>query len=420
VTSFQAPTGTRDILAPESARWSYLIGVFASMAERAGYGLLISPMFEDAGVFRRGVGEDSDVVTKEMYEFKDKGGRTLALRPEGTASVVRAYAQHRPQVPWKVWLVTPAFRYERPQRGRFRQHHQLGAEALGSGDPDLDVEVIALLDGFYRRLGLRRFELRVNSMGDRRCLPAYKDELMAFLELHAFELCDEHRARFSKNPLRVLDCKKPECNAVRKEAPKLSDAWCEDCSAHFARVKSGLSALSIPWSEDEYLVRGFDYYTRTTFEFSSKALDAAQDAIGGGGRYDGLAGLLGAPETPGIGFGAGIERILSACDAEGLLNDIDFGPQVFVVDLTGGTNALLITSELHRAGLRADRAFDDRSLKAQLRQADRSGARLAVIVGETEDEEETVMLRELRGKPVHRQEHYPRALLVQHVKDWLS
>jgi histidyl-tRNA synthetase len=420
VSSFQAPTGTRDILPPESARWSYLIGEFASLASRAGYGLLISPMFEDAGVFRRGVGEDSDVVMKQMYEFKDKGNRSLALRPEGTASVVRAFSQHHPQVPWKVWYATPAFRYERPQKGRYRQHHQLGAEALGSPDPDLDVEIIALLDGFLRHLGLQKIELRVNSMGDDECLPSYKEALSSFLRLRAHELCEEHQTRFQVNPLRVLDCKKPECLAVRNDAPRLADAWCEACSAHFARVLKGLDALNIQWRQDEYLVRGLDYYTRTTFEFSSHVLDAAQDAVGGGGRYNGLAAALGAPDTPGIGFGSGIERILAACDAEGVLGDVVCGPEVFVVDLTGGGFALGLTSELRRAGIRADRGFDNRSAKAQLRQADRSGARLAVIVGSSEAEKELVTLRELRGSEPHRQETFPRAAVVHHIREWLT
>lgn len=396
MSAFQAPTGTRDILVPESARFAAVVGRFAHAAGLAGYGLVVSPMFEDAAVFRRGVGEESDVVTKEMYVFEDKGGRSLALRPEGTASVVRAFVQHRPPVPWKAWYVTPAFRYERPQAGRYRQHHQLGVESLGSEDPDLDVEVVALLASFYASLGLSRVELRVNSMGDGACMPGYREALGAYLGAHEAELCDEHRARWARNPLRVLDCKKPGCTEVRAGAPELSDALCVPCRAHFDRFLSGLDALGIAWRRDGSLVRGMDYYTRTTFEFGALALDAAQNAIGGGGRYDGLVELLGGPPTPGVGFGSGIERILLACDAEQLLDLSQERLDVFVVDVAGGTAARDLTHELRGVGLAADRAFGGRSLKSQLRQADRSGARLACIIGPDEEAGNAVTVRWLR------------------------
>ncbi len=317
MTAFQAPTGTRDVLAPESARIEALVGGFAGLARRAAYGLIISPMFEDAGVFRRGVGEVSELVTKEMYEFEDRGGRLLALRPEGTASVVRAYVQHRPPLPFKSWYVTPAFRYERPQAGRYRQHHQLGVEAIGSADPDLDVEVVALLDDYLRGAGLSRLALRLNSMGDDNCRPAYVQRLEAFFAENAAALCGEHAEHWARNPLRVLDCKRPECMALRAEMPRLSAMRCEDCEAHFACVREGLDALGVGYELDDFLVRGLDYYTRTTFEFGSLALESAQNAVGGGGRYDKLVAALGGPETPGIGFATGIERVLLALDAEG-------------------------------------------------------------------------------------------------------
>ena len=243
MTLFQAPKGTRDVLAPESARVETLVARFATQAHLAGYGLIVSPMFEDVGVFRRGVGEESEVVTKEMYEFEDKGGRQLALRPEGTASVVRAFVQHSPQTPWKAWYLTPAFRYERPQAGRFRQHHQLGVEALGSDDPDLDVEVIAFLQAYLRTVGLRSIDLRVNSLGDRECLPAYRAKLADYLRANESELCVEHRNTWQKNPLRVLDCKREACVALREGAPRLSDSLCEACREHFSRVLDGLDAL---------------------------------------------------------------------------------------------------------------------------------------------------------------------------------
>jgi histidyl-tRNA synthetase len=409
----RAPSGTHDVLWPESTRWEALVAAFASQVERAGYGLAHTPMFEDVRVFRRGIGEASDVVGKEMYEFQDRGGRTLALRPEGTAPMVRAFVQHRPPVPWKAWYVTPAFRYERPQAGRYRQHHQLGVEALGTPDPDLDVEVVSLADDFFRSLGLTDFELRLNSMGDGQCRPAYLELLGQYLDGRREALCAEHRQRLDANPLRILDCKRPECRAVTEGAPRLVDHLCDPCRDHFDRVCSGLDALGVTYRFDHRLVRGFDYYTRTTFEFASAALEAAQNGIGGGGRYDGLVEMLGGSPTPGIGFGIGIERLLLACDAEGVFGLHPTVPDAFVVDVTGGEAARDLTAELRRAGLRADRAFDHRSMKSQLKSADRSGARVALIVGTDELAAGTVSLRPMRG--TGEQRTVPRSQVVDAV-----
>jgi histidyl-tRNA synthetase len=403
------------VLWPESTRWESLVASFASQVEAAAYGLAHTPIFEDARVFRRGIGEGSDVVGKEMYEFEDRGGRTLALRPEGTAPLVRAFVQHRPPLPWKAWYVTPAFRYERPQAGRYRQHHQLGIEALGSPDPDLDVEVISLADGFFRSIGLASFDLRINSMGDGVCRPGYLVLLRAFLEQHRDELCAEHRDRLDANPLRVLDCKREECRAASAAAPHLIDHLCGPCRQHLDRVCDGLDALGVAYGFDHRLVRGFDYYSRTTFEFASGALESAQNGIGGGGRYDGLVEMLGGPPTPGIGFGIGIERVLLACDAEGVFTIEPTPPDAFVVDVTGGRSARDITAELRRAGLRADRAFDDRSMKSQLKSADRSGAGLALIVGTEELAAGTVSLRPMRG--TGEQRTVLRSEVVQAVRD---
>ncbi len=420
MTSFQAPTGTRDVLAPESARFARLISTFAREAQRAGYGLLISPMFEDLAVFNRGIGEDSEVVTKEMYTFEDKGGRNLALRPEGTASVVRAFVQHRPLLPWKAWYVTPAFRYERPQAGRYRQHHQLGVEVLGSDDPDLDVEVIALLHDYLHRVGLRQLTLRVNSMGDENCRPAYLEVLVSYLGEHQARLCDEHQEGWEKNPLRVLDCKRPACQLVLRDAPRFADSLCEECELHIARVLEGLDAVGVRYSRDDFLVRGFDYYTRTTFEFSSSALEGAQNAVGGGGRYNGLTEALGGPATPGIGFGSGIERVLLAQEAEGLFDNEEPALELFVIDLAGGEHARDLTYQLRSLGLSCDRAFDHRSMKAQLRMADRSGARIALIVGQDEIEKGEVTLRVLRGEHEHHQEQVARGVMVERIRELLS
>ncbi len=392
----RAPSGTHDVLYPESTRWEALLARFADLVERAGYGLAHTPTFEDVTVFRRGIGEGSDVVGKEMYEFEDRGGRLLALRPEGTAPLVRAFVQHRPPLPWKAWYATPAFRYERPQAGRYRQHHQLGVEGLGPADPDLDVEVVALADGFFRGLGLAAFSLRLNSMGDGTCRPGYLDLLREYLASRRDQLCDEHADRLVANPLRVLDCKLDTCREATLDAPRLVDHLCEPCRDHFARVRSGLDALAVPFELDHRLVRGFDYYTRTTFEFSSDALEAAQNGIGGGGRYDGLVEMLGGPATPGIGFGIGIERVLLACDAEGTFPVAPTALDAFVVDTAGGTVARDLTASLRSAGLSADRAFDGRSMKAQLKLADRSGAVVALIAGPDEVASGTVSLRHLR------------------------
>jgi histidyl-tRNA synthetase len=392
----RAPKGTHDVLWPASSRWEALVAAFAGRARRAGFGLTITPMFEDARLFRRGIGGQSDVVNKEMYEFTDRDNRPLALRPEGTAPVVRAFVQHHPPVPWKAWYVTPAFRYEQPQAGRYRQHHQLGVEVLGTEDPDLDVEVIALAAGFYADLGLREIDLAVNSMGCAEDRPRYIAALSEFLAEHASELCDEHSERYGVNPLRVLDCKRPECRAVTELAPRLVDFLDEACAAHLARVRSGLDALGIVHRLEPRLVRGLDYYTRTTFEFSATALETAQNAVGGGGRYDGLAEAIGGDPTPGIGFGIGIERLLMACDAEGCFAALPHPPHAFVIDLTGGEQARDLVDELRRAGLTALRAYDGRSLKSQLKQADRSGARYAVMIGAEELAAGVVTVRPLR------------------------
>jgi histidyl-tRNA synthetase len=376
---------------------------------------VLSPGFEDAEVFRRSSGDSSDVVTKEMYEFTDRGGREIALRPEGTASVVRAFVQHCPVPPFKAYYAAPMFRYERPQAGRYRQHHQFGVEILGTDDPMADVEVISLLDGFYASLGLSSLKLRVNSLGDKTCAPAYRELLAAFLSSHEDQLCAEHRHKWGTNPLRTLDCKRPECRQVCADAPKIGDSLCDECRSHFAQVLGGLDRLGIAYERSDLLVRGLDYYTRTTFEYGSDALDG----VGGGGRYDGLVAALGGPAVSGVGFGSGIERILLACDADGVLQAGDLrlcrGLDAFIVDLTELGVGLELAHELREAGLSVDRAFDARSIKAQLRAADRSGARVALIVGQEEFSEGCVTVRVLHGPDAHRQDKVARESLAGHL-----
>jgi histidyl-tRNA synthetase len=386
----------RDILAPESARWSTLVATFAEHARRGGFGLVLTPLVEHFEVFQR-VGDSTDIVRKEMYDFEDKGGRRVALRPEITAGLMRAFVEHRPTVPWKVWTVGPNFRYEQPQAGRYRQHFQLDAEVVGTDDPDADVEVIALLDGFHRALGLRDRTLLVNSLGDAAGRPAYLAALRAHLDAHAGDLSAESRETLAVNPLRVLDSKRPADQDVIAAAPHTLDYLTDESTAHFERVRAGLTSLGIEFRIEPRLVRGLDYYTRTIFEFAGHSLRGAQNAIGGGGRYDGLVEQLGGPPTPAVGFGAGIERILQACDAEGVFAPSDATVEVFVVDTAGADDGLVISQELQRAGIATGRAYEHRSMKAQMRAAHRSGAAVAVIVGPDERAAGTVVVHPMRG-----------------------
>ncbi len=376
---FQAPIGTHDVLAPNSMLWEGLVATFAHAAYRYGFSLVMTPIFEDVGVFLRGIGENSDVFRKEMYTFEDRGQRQYALRPEGTASVVRAFVQHQPPTPWKAWYITPAFRYERPQAGRYRQHYQLGVEVLGTDDPAVDVEVIALARGFYESIGLTRVDLLVNSMGDEKCRPAYVALLSEHLAANAASLCDEHREHWRDNPLRVLDCKNQACIAVTDRGSMLIDHLCDECRAHFAKYATACRRWVLPTRSIPDSYRGFDYYTRTTFEFVALSLEGAQNAIGGGGRYDRLAEQLGGKPTSGIGFGSGVERLLLAREAENVKTDlIDRSLDVFVVDTNDGVESSVLVQELRLAGFATDRAYDQRSMKAQMKAADRSGARLAL------------------------------------------
>jgi histidyl-tRNA synthetase len=392
--TFRAPIGTQDVLPPASARWQALIATFARVTERFGYGLVHGPLFEDLGVFQR-LGVGTDVVRKEMYDFRDKGDRHLALRPEATASMVRAFVQHRPPTPWKVWCVTPVFRYERPQAGRLRQHHQVDVEAIGVADPDIDVEIIALGAAYLDALGLRRCRLVLNTMGTPADRVAYANTLTPWLRERAADLAPADREKVETHPLRVLDSKRPQTAAVVDDAPRIADVLDDASRQHFERVQEGLRAAGIPFEIDPGLVRGLDYYTHTLFEFQSAALDTAQSTVIGGGRYDGLVEQLGGSPTPGIGFGSGVERMLLACDAEGVFDEPPPALDAFVVDATDGRTARDITQELRSAGLRVDRAFGGRSMKSQMKAAGRSGARVAVIVGDQEVGDATATVRDL-------------------------
>ena len=407
----------RDILPPESARWRQFVAAFAETVTAAGYGQIIPPLLEDIGVFHR-VGEATDIVTKEMYDFVDKGDRHVALRPEQTASVCRAFVQHRPATPWKVWYSGPNFRYERPQRGRYRQFDQVGIEVLGANDPYLDVEVIALGWNFFQRLGLQQVHLHLNSLGEPQDRQNFVAALQTYFSANIEQLSDASKVTLTKNALRVLDSKRPEDFDIIAKAPKISDFYSEAARTHFETVLSGLRTLNIPFTVNEKLVRGLDYYRHTTFEFVGGTLDSAQNAIGGGGRYDGLVEDLGGPATAGIGFALGLDRTLLACDDEGVFASVPANVDVFVVDTTGGNEALIITHQLRNAGISCDRSFENRSMKSQMKAADKSGALVAIIIGSDEVEANAFVLRPLRGE--EQQSTIPRSDLIPSITKALS
>jgi histidyl-tRNA synthetase len=365
-----------------------LYGRAHEVARRFGYGYVETPAFEHTELFARTSGETSDVVSKEMYTFLDRSERSLTLRPEGTAPVVRAYLQHANELgsPFKAYYVNQAWRYSRPQKGRLREFRIFGAEVLGVEDPGADVEIIALGSAFLRELGLQQLDLQVNSIGDATCRPAYRQALLDYLEAQAPRLRDEHKTRFRENPLRVLDCKDEACREVAADAPRITDHLCEACKAHFDAVQAGLSEESIAFEVETTLVRGLDYYTRTAFEFVHRGLSRSQSTVCGGGRYDGLAEVLGGPATPGVGFGLGLDRALLALDAEGVDLGVQVGPVAFVVSFGEDTGdpARTLLRQLRAAGVPADMAFGERPLGAQMKLADRTGARYAVIIGERE------------------------------------
>jgi histidyl-tRNA synthetase len=400
VTTFRTLKGMRDVLPPESARRRALVGLFAAVAEQAAYREVVPPVVEALDVFLR-VGESTDLVNKEMYDFVDKDGSSIALRPEMTAGVVRAFVQHNPALPWKVWYSGTNFRRERPQRGRYRAFDQIGVEVLGIDDPHLDVEVIALAHRFFHAAGLRRVRLLVNSLGDQGDRDKYTEAVRVYLEGRRSELSEGALETLVRNPLRVLDTKHPGDRAVVESAPSVSEFLSEESASHYARVLEGLDALGVRYTESPHLVRGLDYYRRTTFEFTADALDAAQNAVGGGGRYDGLTEDLGGSPTDGIGFALGVDRILLACDAEAAFPTPEESVDVFVIDLidgpASGDAARDITHELRRAGISADRRFGGGSLRSQMKSADRSSAQFAVIIGSDEAAECAVTLRPLRS-----------------------
>ena len=398
-TPLQAPKGVPEYLPPESAEFLAVRETLSDPARLAGYGYIELPVFEDTALFTRGVGESTDVVSKEMYTFEDRGGRSLSLRPEGTAGVMRSvleHSLHRGQLPVKVYYAGPFFRAERPQKGRYRQLQQVGVEAIGSDDPRLDAEVIALADGGFRSCGLTHYELLLTSLGCGTCRPGYRDLLTQFLS--TLDLDDATRERAAKNPLRVLDDKRPAVQDQLHDAPVMVDHLCDQCQQHYDRVRHFLALMGIAWTEAPRLVRGLDYYTRTTFEFTHPLL-GAQSGIGGGGRYDGLMETIGGPAVPGIGFGLGTDRTLLAREAEGLPPLAAPPVAAFVVPLGEAAEdiAVSVTGALREAGVPTTSAFGGRGLKGAMKAADRSGARWAVIIGEDEVNAGVVQLKDLQA-----------------------
>jgi histidyl-tRNA synthetase len=394
-----APRGTRDVLPDEARVRERVVGAARDAFARYGYGEIVTPTFEETEVFVRGVGTSTDVVRKEMYTFEDRGGRSLTLRPEGTAPVVRAFVQHgmyKLPLPVKLWYLAPMFRYEAPQSGRYREHWQLGAEAIGSADPLLDAEVIALLDGILREVGVPGLELRVGSMGDAESRGPYRDMLVEYLERHRDALDEEALARVRDNPLRLFDSKDPAVEEVMRGAPTLLDHLSPAAREHRAAVLGALDRLGIAYEEDPTLVRGFDYYTMTVFEFTSDRL-GAQSAVGGGGRYDGLVEALGGPPTPGIGFGAGVERIVLAIqDADGA-ETAALDCYLAVPDEGLRAEGLALVERLRASGLRCEWDLRGRSMKGMMRHAASLGARRAVILGPREHEAGVATVRDMES-----------------------
>ncbi|MDU2585715.1 MAG: histidine--tRNA ligase [Corynebacterium sp.] len=402
--ALSAPKGVPDYFPPQSSAFYKVRQTMVEQAHLSGFQHIELPIFEDTALFARGVGESTDVVSKEMYTFADRGDRSVTLRPEGTAGVMRSVIEHnldRGQLPVKLNYFGPFFRYERPQAGRYRQLQQVGVEAIGVDDPALDAEVIALADRSFRALGLSGFRLELTSLGDRNCRPAYREKLQEFL--FKLNLDEETRHRAEINPLRVLDDKRPEVQEQLADAPLMLDHLNDECREHFETVTGMLDDMGVAYEINPRMVRGLDYYTKTCFEFVHDGL-GAQSGIGGGGRYDGLMAQLGGQDLSGIGYGLGVDRALLALEAEGItLDRVESRVDVFGVALGAAAKRTMSTliNDLRKAGISADMSFGDRGLKGAMKGADRAGARFALVLGEQELEDGTVALKDLAAHEQH-------------------
>ncbi len=396
---YRAPRGTSDILPKEQAYWRYLEQRVVNICHLYGYERIDAPVFEDTGLFARSVGDATDIVDKQMYTFQDRGGGSLTLRPEGTAPVCRAYLEHGlhnlPQ-PVKLYYMASIFRYERPQAGRYREHHQFGYEAIGDDDPVLDAEVIDMAWRFFESLHLRHLSLQLNSIGCKMCRPPYLAVLKDYYANYTGDLCSDCKARLRRNPLRLLDCKQPRCQQIANLAPKSTQHLCQQCDEHFNRLKRYLGVLELPFAVNHRLVRGLDYYTRTVFEIQPEE-EGAQSTLGGGGRYDDLIEELGGKPTPAIGFATGLERIILNLKKQNVPIPALPRPQVFIAYIGEEARdvAIKLATSLRQAGIAVIEAVGNKSLKAQLRQANTHGVRRAVIIGEEELKTGTVILRDM-------------------------
>lgn len=396
---FQSVRGTSDILPEEQAYWRYVEKAAVDICRLYGYQRIDTPIFEDTGLFRRSAGEYTDIVQKEMYTFDDRGGNSLTLKPEGTPAVCRAYLQHGfsnlPQ-PVKLYYITPIFRYDRPQAGRYRQHYQFGCEAIGEADPALDAEVIDMAWQFFKLLGLSRLSLQLNSIGCKKCRPSYLDKLKVFYEGYSGDLCPDCKTRLDKNPLRLLDCKQAACYRIADAAPKNIDCLCAECQKHLAQLTGYLKLTGIPFELNHRLVRGLDYYTRTVFEIQPDE-EGGQSTLGGGGRYDDLIEELGGRPTPGIGLGMGIERIILNLKKQKV--EIPFLPSLKVLITNVGEAArdesIKLAASLRQAGISSVAATGGKSLKSQMRQANALGVRYTIIIGDEEMKSGTVTVRDM-------------------------
>lgn len=393
-----APRGTRDLLPGEVEKWQYIERIARELAQCYGYKEIRTPIFEHTELFMRGIGDATDIVQKEMYTFMDRGGRSITLRPEGTAAVVRSYLENhldaRPQ-PVKLYYIGPMFRYDRPQAGRFRQFHQVGIEAFGSNDPSLDAEVISFTWDYFHKLGLSDIQLEVNSVGCPRCRPAYGKALQRFVEDYTGSFCEFCRDRLQRNPLRLLDCKNPGCQEKLAAAPRIRDYLCTECHKHFERVLDYLIAAGITAAINERLVRGLDYYTNTAFEVICPGL-GAQSSIAGGGRYNNLVETIGGPSVPGIGVAIGLERVLLALEKKGVSLPIEETEVIFIATAgEGDVEAFRLLTELRRRGFAAEKDYLGRSLKSQMKFAGKMGARYVLMLGEEELQEGKVTLRDM-------------------------
>lgn len=414
--SIQAIKGMNDILPDQAAWWQRVERTAREILENFGYREIRTPVLEKLDLFARGIGESTDIVEKEMYAFADRKGDKLALRPEATASIVRAFIEHNLQadpLTRKLYTMGPMFRHERPQKGRYRQFHQIDVEAFGIDDPMLDAEMMYMLRILLERLGLTGVVLHINSLGCPECRKAYRETLQAFLEEHAEGLCDDCKRRRTTNPLRTFDCKSTGCQALLNGAPILLDSICPDCADHFAKVKSCLEQLDTPYVVNPRMVRGLDYYMRTTFEVITDRL-GSQNAVGGGGRYNGLVKDLGGPDVPGIGFAIGMERLILLLQQD--QEEAKRSPSIFVAALGDAARAkgFLLVQELRTLGLEADMDYEGRSLKSQMRRADKSGARHVLILGEDEMTKGEIQVRDMSNKE---QRIIPLASVVQTLRE---